>query len=317
MHAQLTADDILNLDQNQKTLVVVNTVKKAVELFNELRASNKNVHLIHSRFIKRDRNQKEQEIYDFSRSDKSGIWIGTQIVEASLDIDFDLLITELSELNGLFQRMGRCYRKRNYNGKKPNVYIFDGGDKNPSGINHGKHSVVNYQMYLLSKNAIKNLDGYLSEQRKLNLINKNYTSKNLSQDDNSYINQVENDYKYLLAKQSEQISKAETRRIFRNIQSVDVIPEQVYLDNQDTIDTITNKLLFKKYNDRTDSIKLREQLNSYCVNVYSYLVQNDNLVDIENLNKLHYLVLSKDFEYNELTGLSIKKEQNNKDDNFF
>ena len=317
VHAQLTADDILNLDQNQKTLVVVNTVKKAVELFNELRASNKNVHLIHSRFIKRDRNQKEQEIYDFSRSDKSGIWIGTQIVEASLDIDFDLLITELSELNGLFQRMGRCYRKRNYNGKKPNVYIFDGGDKNPSGINHGKHSVVNYQMYLLSKNAIKNLDGYLSEQRKLNLINKNYTSKNLSQDDNSYINQVENDYKYLLAKQFEQISKAETRRIFRNIQSVDVIPEQVYLTNKDTINTIANKLLLKDYSDRTDSIKLREQLNSYCVNVYSYLVQNDNLVDIENLNKLHYLVLSKDFEYSKLTGLSIKKEQSNEDDNFF
>ncbi len=73
--------------------------------------------MIHSRFIRRDRRQKEKDINAFSKNTKTGIWIGTQVVEASLDIDFDLLITELSELSSLFQRMGRCYRKRNYEGK--------------------------------------------------------------------------------------------------------------------------------------------------------------------------------------------------------
>ena len=38
--------------------------------------------------------------------------LATQVVEASLDIDFDILITELSDLSGFFQRMGRCYRNR-------------------------------------------------------------------------------------------------------------------------------------------------------------------------------------------------------------
>lgn len=317
-HDQLTSDDVLMLDQGKKTLIIVNTVKKADELYKELKNAGKNVHLIHSRFTRDDRKQKENDIYEFSNSNENGIWIGTQVVEASLDIDFDLLITELSELSGLFQRMGRCYRKRNYEGKLPNVYVFDGGKKPTSGISRGEHSVVDYQMFELSKNAIKNLNGYLAEQEKIDLINQNYTLKNLSNNEKTgFADKVKSSLKYLKSMQELHQSKSQIQRIFRNIQSVDVIPEQVYLDNQDTINAITNKLLFKKYNDRTDSIKLHEQLNSYCVNIYSYLVQDENLIDIENLNKLHYLVLSKDFEYSKLIGLSIKKEQSNEDNNFF
>lgn len=319
VHKQLTSDDILKLDQNQKTLVVVNTVKQAVNLYNNLKASNKNVHLIHSRFIRKDRNKKEQEIYDFSHSDKTGIWIGTQVVEASLDIDFDLLITELSELNGLFQRMGRCYRKRNYDGQLPNVYIFDGGGKNPSGISRNKNrTVVNYQMYSLSKKAVVNLNGYLSEQDKLNLINQNYTSKNLTQtNDDGFVNQIKNDYQYLISVQSEQLNKYAVKRQFRNIQSETVIPEQVYLNNQEKIDNITNQLINKTYKNRTDAIKLREQLNSYCVSVYNYVVRPQYLVDNTNLNKLHYLILSKVYNYSSDTGLSTKENESSDDDNFF
>ena len=55
----------------------------------------------------------EKEIKEFSNNkEKSGVWITTQLVEASLDIDFDYLYTEMSTLDSLFQRLGRCYRKR-------------------------------------------------------------------------------------------------------------------------------------------------------------------------------------------------------------
>lgn len=311
IHQELTADDVLRLDQNKKTLVVVNTVRKADELYSALKLAGKNVHLIHSRFIRRDRRQKEKEINDFSKKDENGIWIGTQVVEASLDIDFDLLITELSELSGLFQRMGRCYRKRNYEGEKPNVYVFDGGQKAPSGINRTKNSVVDYQMYELSKNAIKDLDGYLSEEDKIKLINQNYTSKNLQ---NGFAKQVENDYQYLLAMQSLQMSKKQVKEKFRNLQTISVIPEQVYLDNKEKVDQITQKLINKDYKSVQDAIELREKINGLCVSVYSWLA--NDLVDYSNLNELGYHVLNKDYHYDCKTGLSIAKE-NKINNNFF
>lgn len=317
-HKELTAEDIKKLDQNQKTLIVVNTVNKAIELYQKLKAAGKNVHLIHSRFIKQDRLQKEKDIFQFTQAGnhESGIWIGTQVVEASLDIDFDLLITELSELNGLFQRMGRCYRKRNYNGKLPNVYVFDGGDKNPSGINHNKHSVVNYQMYELSKQALKTVNGYLSETDKIDLINNNYTTTNLSNGDNSYVNETKKALSFLRSTQTQNVNKSEVDDMFRNIQSRDVIPEQVYFDNKDEIDRTIGILLDKNFS-RFDKIKARTQLNLLQVSVFNFLVQDENLIDNENLNKLGYFVLSSDFHYDHETGLSIKKRKKIETDNYF
>ncbi len=59
-------------------------------------------------FIREDRESKEKEILDFGKTDFNGegIWISTSLVEASLDIDFDYLFTELQDLNSLFQRFG-------------------------------------------------------------------------------------------------------------------------------------------------------------------------------------------------------------------
>ena len=75
----------------------------------------------YSKFIKVWKIIKEFEIIEFGKTYKdnkiheldkqSGIWISTSIVEASLDIDFDYLFTELQDLNSLFQRLGRCNRK--------------------------------------------------------------------------------------------------------------------------------------------------------------------------------------------------------------
>lgn len=319
IHQRLTTNDVEKLDQGQKTLVVVNTVNKAIELYQQLKETGKNVHLIHSRFIRLDRLQKEKEIYQFAKCDnhESGIWIGTQVVEASLDIDFDLLITELSELNGLFQRMGRCYRKRNYEGKLPNVYVFDGGSKNTSGINRGKNSVVNYQMYQLSKQALNSVDGYLSEKDKIRLIDENYTIDNLSKGEDSYISKVKDMFLYLDSVKGTRLSKLDSNNKFRNIQSRDVIPEQVYLDNKDRIDQDIAVLLDKS-STRFDKIKARARLGSLQVSVFGDIASNQNLVDNERLNHLGYIVLNKAFHYDSETGLSIKRNKKlEKDDNFF
>ena len=42
--------------------------------------------------------------------------------------DFDILYTELSDISGLLQRMGRVYRNRKLNSEEPNVHIFVGNE---------------------------------------------------------------------------------------------------------------------------------------------------------------------------------------------
>ena len=115
--------------KNSRVIVIVNTVKKALELFDMINKEYKfsNCYLLHSLFIQEDRSVLERQIKDFVDDEKNkgstGIWITTQIVEASLDVDFDYLFTEMSTLDSLFQRFGRCFRSRPIKGRT-NVYIY-------------------------------------------------------------------------------------------------------------------------------------------------------------------------------------------------
>jgi len=119
-------EKINELGKRKKVLVIVNTIKKAQEIYEKLKDNH--THLLHSHYLKQDRNKLEEMILEFGNkegNDEAGIWISTQIVEASLDIDFDVLFTEMCAIDSLLQRMGRVYRKREYIEKEPNVYILD------------------------------------------------------------------------------------------------------------------------------------------------------------------------------------------------
>ena len=97
---------IERLEGGERVLVVCNTVKQAQTVFEQLRLSATKPQLLHSRFILRDRERIERELAD------AGLLVGTQAVEVSLDIDFDVLFTEPAPIDALIQRFGRVNRRR-------------------------------------------------------------------------------------------------------------------------------------------------------------------------------------------------------------
>ena len=85
--------------------------------------------LYHSRFIEKHRTDKEIRIMH-AVDDKEGfIAITTQVVEVSLDIDYDILFTQLAPLDALVQRFGRVNRKGSKSITEPNVLVYTYGDK--------------------------------------------------------------------------------------------------------------------------------------------------------------------------------------------
>jgi len=98
------------LDCGAKVLVVCNTVKQAQAVYKKLNVSKKV--LLHSAFIGVDRNKKEAELM----SEEVKLLVGTQAVEVSLDIDYDVVFSEPAPLDALLQRFGRVNRHRK-NGK--------------------------------------------------------------------------------------------------------------------------------------------------------------------------------------------------------
>lgn len=93
-------------EKASSTLVVCNHVPTAQQVYAEIRNRVKETVLIHSRFCKRDRNRIEQRI----RDSLPKILVSTQVVEVSLDVDFDQGFLEPAPLDALVQRFGRINR---------------------------------------------------------------------------------------------------------------------------------------------------------------------------------------------------------------
>jgi CRISPR-associated endonuclease/helicase Cas3 len=116
-----TIDELINeietaIIDGKKTLVVVNSVDKAIELYEKLKETadqaEKSSICYHSRFINKHRSKKEEEIFALDKAENGGVLIATQVVEVSLDIDFDILFTENAPIDAIIQRAGRVNRKR-------------------------------------------------------------------------------------------------------------------------------------------------------------------------------------------------------------
>jgi len=282
-HSQIDADSIYNKfkENNEKRisnkiLVVCNTVKKAQQIYTELlEKEGVKINILHSKFIKCQRAAKEREILEFGKTENLGecIWISTQIVEASLDIDFDYLFTELSDISGLFQRLGRCNRKGMKSIDEPNCYVFLNIDNNL--LTNGDKGFIDSKIYELSKDAIKGVSGLLTERDKIDIINKYLTTENLEGSD--YLRNYRRFAKWIENLEPYEIEKNDIK--LRNIISYDVIPNEIYKEHQEAIDDNSMRLLnvvTKKMEKaeldkiKLEKIKLKEEIKKYTVPVGRY-----------------------------------------------
>lgn len=143
-------EEILQKGENNRVIVVLNTVKQAQYVYEELyKKKNDNIWLIHSRYTIRDKKEIGTKIEgEFnnpkSENDKLGkILVATQVVEASLDLDADYLFTEIAPMDSLVQRMGRVLRRYRdkYNHKEDanvKILVFKEGYESGNGKVYNK-----------------------------------------------------------------------------------------------------------------------------------------------------------------------------------
>ena len=108
------------VSQGQCICWIRNTVHDAREAYRQLKTSSwvapERLSLFHSRFVLADRLAIEQQTLDFfgehsSSEERHGrILIATQVVEQSLDLDFDQMVSDLAPIDLLIQRAGRLRR---------------------------------------------------------------------------------------------------------------------------------------------------------------------------------------------------------------
>ena len=143
--------------------IIVNTVKDAQEIAEKctdlsLKLFGEDLaFLLHSGFIATERSEKEKELVKMigkgaERPNKK-IIIGTQVIEQSLDIDVDVMISELAPMDLLIQRIGRLHRhdiKRPGRYEYPILYVIGTNEE----FNFNKGSEYVYGRYLLAQTQV-------------------------------------------------------------------------------------------------------------------------------------------------------------------
>ena len=248
-------EEIKENAKNKKILIIVNTINKAIEMYKKLKdADVGNVNLLHSRFIQNDRNEKENKIKEFSKNrNETGVWITTQLVEASLDIDFDMLYTEMSTLDSLFQRLGRCYRSRGYCGDMPNVKIYI---KNTSGVGY----IYDREIYEKSIDLLKPYNEKILEEKiKIELVDKLYSKEMLQ--GMEFYKKFKAAFTILDNIIDYDTSKKDAQHILRNIDNIDVIPKIIYDKNLDIFDT------YEKEQDKKKKYEFKRKLDKLFISI--------------------------------------------------
>ena len=271
---------------NKKVLVVVNTVDEAISLFKTIKSKidEKKINILcyHSRFILKHRKEKEDKIFELEKSAQPGILIATQVVEVSLDIDFDVLFTENAPIDAIIQRAGRVNRKR----RKSNTKIFI-----------CKHSEISEKWVYKSNNilnntweVLKNNDGRkLTEQQLTNLVDEVYEGIHIESDSEFLkgINIYKNEQEKLRYIYDNLASDKTMTRL--NMDTISVIPYKNYTTDEMYKITLVDKQPFEIAKHELSVRKSKE---------YKFR--------IDTINGYKFI----DAHYNEETGMDFNVKEN-------
>jgi len=279
-----------DLKAGKKVLVVCNTVLQSQEVFKNLKKYAANAVLLHSAFTGEDRTNHEKGLKkgEKDRTNPIQFLVGTQAIEVSLDIDYDVIYTEPAPIDALIQRFGRVNRKRE-KGICP-VIVFKEANKNDKFIYSSdliERTIKVFEKIILEGNNI------LEEHKLQEYID--FVYPNWNEKDKKSFDEIYQLLKYSTENQLIPLlhSKKKEDDFYKQFDGIKVLPIRLkerfenYLSNYDFISAERLKVQIRK-NKFAQLISENDQ-NLYKVS-YNFETERGNLITIT------YWILTKKYD---------------------
>lgn len=279
-----------DLEAGKKVLVVCNTVNEAQNVYVQLVQYTGYGVLLHSAFTGEDRmiNEKKLKQAEFDEKHPIRLLVGTQAIEVSLDIDYDIIYTEPAPFDALIQRFGRVNRQR----KKSicPVIIFDTADKSDRFIY--STDTVSRTLDVFSEIAGRE-EGIIKEEELQRYIDRVYSDWNEA--DKKAFDESYNLLKYATEHQLVPLlhSKQQEDDFYKQFEGIKVLPLQhkdryeTYLSQYDFIGAERLKLSIKK---KKFAQLIAEHNNSLYKTSFIFSSEKGKLIEIS------YWVITKRYD---------------------
>lgn len=302
---QCTRDIICDFEAKKNVLVVCNTIAKAREIFDLLdeKIPLENRMLYHSQFILQDKKNKEDLLENLESKENGFVAVCTQIVEVSLDIDFDVLYTENAPIDAIIQRLGRVNRKgeiqkRISNMQFAKVIITHESEKSRKYVYKTLSNVLSLTYSNLSKIATKQ-KGNIREKDLKNLVDIIYTKENLGDEYFNELNEAKNLISTIL------------RDYLKNIYTLNIDEARLHQISSRKSDYLTVEAVllkhYQQYNfDECIARNDYDLLRKYIIKVPLHIARK---YSSKKLNDSDIYLL--DMKYDEFYGLSLEPDDQN------
>ncbi len=213
-------EDILNdICEDKRVLIVCNTVEDSQRIYELLNIENSA--LLHSRFILRDRQIIESKLKNLD------LLVGTQAIEVSLDIDYDVLYTQPAPLDALIQRFGRVNRKGWEQKTIKTVNVLTIGSK---------YDKLIYDEFILEKtiNSLKKVD-VLYESKIQELLDEVY-SEGYNEKDQEIFDTVQHSFNQITESLVPFINNDQNSNFYELFDSIEVVPYKFFNEYNELIE---------------------------------------------------------------------------------
>lgn len=157
-------DFVDNLEQ-KSYMIVCNTINQSLDIYKKLIELDRDIYYLSTNLLPIHRREKIQEIKEkLAKGDKI-ILVSTQVVEAGVDLDFDVVVRDMGSIDSIIQCAGRC--NRNNRNEIGEVYIKSMIDQN--GRPYGNY-VYGSTLMNISRNLLKK-ENIIYEKDYYKLIN--------------------------------------------------------------------------------------------------------------------------------------------------
>ena len=113
-----------NYNSHQSYLIVANTISSSKEIYHKIKDCNlcNDLYYLSTNIVPNQRGRRIRTIKNLIENNHKPIVVSTQVIEAGVDIDFDVVIRDIGPLDSIIQATGRCNRE--FRDSQKEVYIF-------------------------------------------------------------------------------------------------------------------------------------------------------------------------------------------------
>jgi CRISPR-associated endonuclease/helicase Cas3 len=159
--------------KDKSCLIICNTIGESLDIYNKFKTTGREIYYLSTNLLPIHRSKRIEHIKERLSSKAKIVLVSTQVVEAGVDIDFDMVIRDIAPLDSIIQSAGRCNRNGRLQ-EKGIVYIVTLIDN--KGSYYANHvygtTLVNLTMSLLSTKS------QIIEEEYYDLINRYYIEVN-------------------------------------------------------------------------------------------------------------------------------------------